>query len=263
MNHIRRYNEESIFDIFKSDKSKMYITNPRLSDKRGGSPYLFYGEWVDSTFNNDHYDYDSSYIKKRAVFIKDYDNTFHFRDSVYKDEVWYDTEPIFKNLHKISDSIGYRIGEKVSVDSEDDGVISDIKEFAFYYFGIFKIKTKFTLLYKVNGSFKTINSINLIKGVSNNNIIDDMIKENFLELIDDNIIDYFSEKKISKGKDYFKCKVIIKVGINPDVLFKVSEALMIANNRLKSENIILNMKRIGSDEVGQVIEFYCHQSTKK
>jgi len=180
-----------------------------------------------------------------------------FRNRVYDDEIWFDAKPIFDRLHKIGASLGYKLGSSVSCDSLNvDTKIVEIVDFAFYEKGHSfpsindSIYPVFTLLYKLEGddNLHQVNDIDLLTSKSVDNIVDETIKENFYDLLDDNTIEYFSNMKSYRGSSHYECSLKLRKLLTPDILLKVSEMLSIAEKRLKDQGITLLIKKFNTQD---------------
>ena len=164
--------------------------------------------------------------------------------------VWYDVGDTFINLRKIGDELGYKLNQPVHVVStQKDSKIIEIINFAFY-FRKRGIDVCYTLLYKVEGddSYYQIGQIDKLEGKSDKNIVDEVIEENFLELMDDGLISFSSQKFTNRNNVAYKCLVKVSRDMTPEILFKISECLLVAARRLSDMNIDIDIKSMQHTE---------------
>jgi hypothetical protein len=171
--------------------------------------------------------------------------------------VWFDQTYQFDKLKKMSDSMGYKIGKQVDIIDGGYGQISEIVKFAFYKTsGGDSCEEKLTLLYKVGGIYYQITQIELSKE-NRSNIVDDVIKENFYDLLDDGVISYSS----TPINNVFKCQIVVNNLVALSILSRVSESLSVAQSRLKDSNIELYIDNISKDNQHNhrdyIISFVC------
>ena len=95
----------------------------------------------------------------------------------------------------------------------------------------------------------------MVKGEVGTSLIDLAIKENFLDLIDDKTIEYISHEEMYRGKKYYNCEIQIK---ESTPLFKVSEQLMVATERLKDEGFRISLQNINTYDKSISIKFSCY-----
>lgn len=270
MKHLKSYqqlNEEaSIFKRIRQSvagykKSDMYISEkfPSPTVAEITPDKLFGGKSVPDLDDEVLKGYFIKSISDKGVFIREttrwgYD--YRFRDSIYGgSQVWYDQSYHFDKLKKMSDSLGYKIGKQVDIIGGGYGQISEIVKFAFYKTDGDSCEEKLTLLYKVDEVYYQITQIELSKE-NRDNIIDDVIKENFYDLLDDGVISY-SSTPIS---NVFKCQIIVNDLTTLSILSRISESLSVAQSRLKDSNIDLEIDNISKDSNGKkqyVISFTC------
>jgi hypothetical protein len=168
--------------------------------------------------------------------------------------VWYDCGNIFNSLRNISDQCGYSLNQSVHVTStQKDTKIVEIVNFSFYKLtGILSdgIDECLTLLYKVeeDDNYYQIGQIEKIEDSPERNIVDEVIEENFLELMDDGLITFKSEEIKIKGVVNYKCYVKVSKDMTPQVLFKISECLLVAAQRLNDINIDIDIKSMQHSE---------------
>lgn len=265
VNNIKSYNEESIWNVFKTGKAKLYDKSSNLKKKSSNQPiYTFRSKKIEDTKFVNEYGSVSPTDYMGTFLIHRNNKDLSFRDRVYADELWFDAKPIFDRLHRINKELGYSIGTAVSSKNlKRDTKIVEVVDFAFYelYRSGFSsgcsISPVFTLLYRLEGDdhLYQVTTIDLLESSKVvDNIVDEVIKENFYDLIDDETIEYVSNEKVYKGIAHYECKIKIKSDITPDSLFRVSELLNIATKRLKDQSITLTIKGINTNE----INFVCH-----
>lgn len=268
MKYLSAYNEE----IKWLRRASKVITGPKKSDMYISEKFpgptvaditpdiLMSGKKVPDTSVNLLKDYYIKDISNKGVFVHtphDYSHSqYKFKDK-FNDatEVWYNQSYIFTRLKDISNQLGYKVGTYVDTNNGGSGFIEKIVKFAFYDIGR-GCNEVLTLLYKVGDTYYQITQIEKSNGPGDN-IIDDVIKENFYDLIDDNIITYTS---IDKGT-LFDCKIIIHES-SITRLHQVTESLSVAENRLKDSNIILDIEDISKVDGEYVIEFKCIKKRK-
>ncbi len=181
-------------------------------------------------------------------------NAFRPSSNVDSTSTWYDVGNTFINLRKISDELGYKVNQAVHIPSKQiDSKIVEIVNAAFYnkVSGLSHyIDECLTLLYKVEGddSYYQIGQIDKLEGKSDKNIVDEVIEENFLELMDDGLISFSSQKFTNKNNVAYKCLVKVSKDMTPEILFKISECLLVAARRLSDMNIDIDIKSMQHTE---------------
>lgn len=179
---------------------------------------------------------------------------FGGKDDVYSTSVWFDCGNTFNSLRNISDQCGYNLNQAVHVTStQKDSKIVEIINFSFYRItkGLDEgIDECLTLLYKVeeDDNYYQIGQIEKIETSPERNIVDEVIEENFLELMDDGLITFKSEEITIKGVVNYKCLVKVSKDMTPEVLFKISECLLVAAQRLNDMNIDIDIKSMQHSE---------------
>jgi len=269
MRYLKKYNEEILWSkkirkaIKGLDKTDMYISEkfpgPTVADITPDK--VFSGKAVpdiDMDLLKDYYIKD---ISNKGVFIhtpedyshRQYKFSVHFDDTK---EVWYNQSHLFKRLREISNKLGYKIGTHVDIDRGGSGEITEIVNFAFYDIGR-GCNERLTLLYKVGNIYYQITQIEISKDGPSGYIVDDIIKENFYELLDDDSVSYTSEDK----GNMFECKLIIH-RFTTSKLHQVTEHLSIAEARLKDIGITLVVSDISKSNSEYIISFTCTKNKK-
>jgi hypothetical protein len=207
-------------------------------------------------------DYYIKDISNKGVFLSEegsYKKKYKFKSSFdISSEVWYNQSHIFKRLKDISNQLGYKVGTYVYAENGASGVITEIIKFTFYDVGNEYCSEVLTLLYKVGDIYYQITQIEKSNEYADN-IVDEVIKENFYELIDDNIISYSS---VDEG-NFFKCSIVINK-FSMSRLNQVTEQLSIAEMRLKDSNISLEIENIyKNDGEEYTINFKCFRVKKR
>jgi hypothetical protein len=277
MKHLQSYNEE-LFNIFRRrgkksplrgvKKDDLYISSNIGYKKRIGPSKIT----DDNTFITIYFpEIKLSFIKEHIVKKSDLNwdgkgvfgdfGSYHWDPYGFKSakqlgstSVWYDVGDLFINLRNISKELGYDINQKVYVKStEKDSKITEIVNVAFYNYSkgmTHTINECFTLLYKVEGDdlYYQIGQLELIEGESNKNIVDSVIEENFFELIDENLIEFSSKEFTKKGKVSYECLVKVSKDMTPEVLFKISECLLVASRRLNDMGIFIDIESMKHSE---------------
>lgn len=277
MKYLAKYNEE--INWFKKVRKK--VTGPTkedmyISEKFPGPTVaditpdrLMSGKQVPDVSLDLIKDYYIKDISNKGVFVhtpEDYSHKQYKFKSTFNDstEVWYNQSYLFKRLRETSNKLGYKIGTHVDIDRGGSGVIDEIVNFAFYEVGS-HCHEVLTLLYKVD-SFEIDKETGLSQSVPTyyqitqieksevpaDNIVDEVIKENFYDLIDENIISYSS---VDKGT-IFDCKIVIH-SFSMNRLHQVTEHLSVAESRLKDSNISLQIDDISKSNGEYVITFKC------
>lgn len=272
MKHLQSYNEE-LFNIFRRrgkkspfrgvKKDDLYISSNIGYKKRIGPSKIT----DDNTFIAIHFpEIKLSFIKDHIVKKRDFRywskgvfgnfgsyswDPYGFRttDRLGSTSVWYDVGDLFINLRNISKDLGYNINQSVYVKpTEKDSKITEIINVAFYNYikGMtHTIDECFTLLYKVedDDNYYQIDQIEKTDVKSGDkNIVDSVIEENFYDLIDEGLIEFSSEEFTQKGKVSYKCLVKVSKDMTPDVLFKISESLLVASKRLNDMGIFIDIE---------------------
>lgn len=268
MKHLKTFNqvneEASLFKKIRQGiggykKSDMYIAEkfPKPTAAEITPDKLFYGksvpelelEVLNTIIVKNLYD--------KGVFIREttrWGNEYKFRDNIYgSNTVWFDQSYHFDKLKKISNALGYKVGKQVDIIGGGYGQISEIVNFAFYNIKeLISCNEKLTLLYKVDEVYYQITQIELSKEIKSN-IVDDVIRENFYDLIDDETISYSS----TPINNVFKCAITVNDLTDISVLSKISDSLSVAQNRLKDSNINLTITNISkSHTVGNQYNIY-------
>jgi len=275
MKYLAKYNEE--INWFKKVRKK--VTGPTKEDMYISEKFpgpiiteitpdnVFSGKQVPDISLDLLKDYYIKDIKNKGVFVhtpKDYSFSQYKFKLTFDDsnEVWYNQLPIFKRLRETSNQLGYKIGTHVDIDRGGSGVINEIINFAFYDIGR-SCNEVLTLLYRVDSfeidrglsssvpTYYQITQIEKSEGPVDN-IVDEVIKENFYDLIDENIISYSS---VDKGT-IFDCKIVIH-SFSMTRLHQVTEHLAVAESRLKDSNISLQIDDISKSNGEYVISFKC------
>lgn len=193
----------------------------------------------------------------KGVFVRTENSwgyEYFIKDGIYTpSQVWFDQSYHFDKLFKISNTLGYKVGKNVNIIKGGFGQISEIIKFAFYRTGINFCEEQFTLLYKVGETYYQITQIELSKE-NRSNIVDDVIKENFYDLIDDETISYTS----TSINNVYNCNIIVNDLTSLSILSKVTDTLSVAENRLRDSKISLKVTRISTSSNGSyVISFTC------
>ena len=176
------------------------------------------------------------------------------KDRIDGKSVWYDCGDIFNSLRNISYQCGYKLNQAVHVTStQKDSKIVEIVNSSFYdYNGTLgdSIDECLTLLYKVeeDDNYYQIGQIEKIADSPERNIVDEVIEENFLELMDDGLINFTSQEITIKGVVNYKCLIKVSKDMTPKVLFKISECLLVAAQRLNDINIDIDIKSMQHSE---------------
>lgn len=278
MKHLKSYNEE-LFNIFRrrgkkspfrdSKKDDLYISSNIGYEKRIGPSKIT----DDNTFIAIRFpEIKLSFIKDHIVKKRDFryyskgvfgdfgsyswdPYGFGTTDRLRSTSVWYDVGDLFINLRNISKDLGYNINQSVYVkSSEKDSKITEIINVAFYNYTkgmTHTINECFTLLYKVEGddSYYQIGQLEKIDvSTGDKNIVDSVIEENFFELIDENLIEFSSKEFTQKGKVSYECLVKVSKDMTPEVLFKISECLLVASRRLNDMGIFIDIESMKHTE---------------
>lgn len=268
MRYLKSYNEEILWSkkirkaIKGLDKTDMYISEkfpgPTVADITPDK--VFSGKSVpdlDMDLLKDYYIKD---INNKGVFIHTPEDIYEYKFGVSFDdrmEMWYNQSHFFKKLREISNKLGYKIGTHVDIDRGGSGEITEIVNFAFYKIGYKSCDERLTLLYKVGNIYYQITQIEISKEGKSGHIIDDVIKENFYDLLDDDSVSYISE---DKGNMY-ECKLIIH-RFTTSKLHQVTEHLSIAEARLKDIGITLVVTDISKSNNEYIISFTCTKNKK-
>jgi hypothetical protein len=280
MNRIFKYNEE----LFWKKKPKKLSKSDLMVEWNKNSGSIF-TELISSTpkesqkFYANHtrnLDPESlsnieNYYSKYGVFVVELYSTDSWRSIRHMEQIpsddtfrykWWNYEEKFNKLRKISYQLGYKIGSMVTVHPlKSDCQIVGIKNWSYYHSTSESINAIFTLVYEVNLKERlfNINQIDLVTETKPD-IIDDTIRDNFLELLDEGIITYLSNNKYFKGGTAKDCKIIINKKLDSNILFKISEQLMVASLRLKDQGIkldIIDIKYTPSPFQNE-ITFFCY-----
>lgn len=197
-------------------------------------------------------------ISNKGVFVyhsrrRYYSEGFGFGNENYL--YWYDQSYLFDKLSDISNKLGYKVGKSVKTVKGNSGKIEEIIRFAFYHASGESCKESLTLLYKVGKIYYQITQIELIDKEIDY-LIDETIKEQFYELLDDNIISYVS---IETDVNIYDCKIIINK-FSTNTLYQVSEYLLVAEGRLNDLGVSTEVKDITKIDGKYTIEFTCKKS---
>jgi hypothetical protein len=157
--------------------------------------------------------------------------------------------------------MGYRLNQNVYVPSTGkDGKITKIINFAFWksysdWVGSSGIRYCFTLLYEIEGHDEYYYQITQIEKSDRkgDDIVDNIIDDNFLELTDEGIVEFVSTKASRKGSDARICRLIIKSNIDPETLHRVYECLLVAKKRLNDDGFSLEVKDINKKEIEFIV----------
>jgi hypothetical protein len=266
MKYLKSYNEEILWSkkirrlIKGVSKKDMYISevfpNPTINEIT--KDLMFSGKEVSNIDVIKDYYIKEVDINNKGVFVhtpesysfSQYKFKSEFND---KSEMWYNQSESFKKLREISKKIGYKIGTYVDINKGGRGVISEIINFAFYKIGS-GCHEVLTLAYKVGNEYYQITQLDLSDS-KNNDLIDNITKECFFDLTDDDIASYVSESK----ENTHKCKLIIHK-FSTSILNKVTESLSLAEERLKDYDIELEIENISKSENGEyIISFRCYE----
>ena len=190
----------------------------------------------------------------KCVFSNDYSKPSLARvDDIRNTSTWFDVGDTFISLRKISNGLGYKLNETVyNKIKQRDNKIVEIVNAVFYQkvdgFSSNYIDYCFTLLYKLEDdeSYYQIGQLELIDNDDEKNIVDEVIEENFLELIDEGLIDFSSQEY--KGGKAYKCLIKVSKDINPEILFRISECLLVAAKRLNDVGIDIDIKSMKHTE---------------
>jgi hypothetical protein len=239
-------------------KSDMYICEPFKSSNKGIIPedLLFSGIEVTKS-EAEKFDFGNYYIsditKNRGVF--GYDSGRGYRLGYKGFEYWFDQSYQFDKLLNISNKLGYKLGKCVVTNKGNSGKIEEIVRFSFYYTKGRVCLETLTLLYKVGRIYYQINQLELLNGENFENIVDESIKEHFYDLLDYDIVSYLSTES---DINVYDCKLIINK-FSTDILHKVTEYLLVADNRLKSLGISTDIKDISRIDGKYTIKFTCRR----
>jgi hypothetical protein len=190
----------------------------------------------------------------KCVFSNDYSKPSLARvDDIRNTSTWFDVGDTFISLRKISNGLGYKLNETVyNKIKQRDSKIVEIVNAAFYQDGFASnyIDYCFTLLYKLEDdeSYYQIGQLELIDNDDEKNIVDEVIEENFLELMDDGLISFTSQEITIKGVVNYKCLIKVSKDMTPQILFKISECLLVATQRLNDMNIDIDIKSMKHSE---------------
>lgn len=177
------------------------------------------------------------------------------------------TGNVFKDLRLISEKLGYKIGSEVYVAKEGKNfIISEIKNLCLYQvsFSLFgpyndkNLRTIFTLSYQLEHvdecvsrelpGYYQIDGIELVKNVREISVVEAAIEDNFIELIDDEVVTFSSTKHRVFERSGYECTIHVK-DLDPYILDRVCSQLMLATKRLEKENISVNIKDINKERV--------------
>lgn len=171
---------------------------------------------------------------------------------------WYSFGNIYSNLRKIANDLGYKINSEINVKKGASiGKIIDIIDVCFYKvstldFTSNEIDYMTTLLFRVNVDGTEMlflpHQIVPTGKFHDMSIVDEVIKENFYDLIDDGIVK-FSTSKIIDKQTYYNCQLDILVGLTPDTLNKISQYIKSTSDRLLDNNIKLSIYSISTSEI--------------
>ena len=253
--------------LFRSfSKKDMYIETQKGEKRLGdsiGTDKLFSAVHVpDLNLTDDYNNFSRWDATRKGIFKKDGSSyTFNLPD---RNEVCFDFSSTFTRLRDINRQMGYNIDSVVFIKSlGKDGVIEDIINFAFYmrYFNVagYMIYPKFTLLYKVkvndDAEFKyfQITQLDLVdRNVDDVSNIESFIRDNFIELSDDGIATTTISKFKSKGYDNFRCLITINK-LDVDNLFKITEQILVAKNRLETEGYNIEVFKISNESIEIIV----------
>jgi hypothetical protein len=265
MKYLKSYNEEILWSkkirrlIKGVDKEDMYISekfpNPTITEIT--EDVMFSGKEVPNIDVIKDYYIKEVDINNKGVFVHTPEgysfSQFKFK-SKFDDssEMWYNQSESFKRLREMSNKIGYKIGTYVDINKGGRGVISEIINFAFYKIGE-GCHEALTLAYKVGSEYYQITQLALSDS-KNNDLIDDIIREGFFDLTDDDIVSYISESR----DNTHKCKLIIHK-FSTSILHKVTESLSLAEKRLKDYDIELEIENISKENGEYTISFRCYE----
>lgn len=247
MNHLKGYNEELFWRKRKHTKDDMYIQQTHKNWKR-----MVNEPPKGKSFAGKHFQ-DFSLIKDyiikdsidENIFVNnkgDYFHPYKFKSSVRGDDVWYDVGNVFEKLRVISDELGYKINTNVVINTTNTiNKIVDIQNFTFYeiHNGTFTqgIDAVFTLVYKVedDSNWYQIGHLDISPDVAKISVVEDAVKDNFLHLLDEDIIEYVT----TKTKYGYNVDIMFNQDITPDYLDKVTTCLQETSGRLLENNIEL------------------------
>lgn len=183
-----------------------------------------------------------------------------------KGELVLHTGDVFKDLRLISEKLGYKIGSEVYVAKEGKNfIISGIKNLCLYQisFSLFgpyndkNLRTIFTLSYQLEEHFGEyirvpgyyqIDDIELVKNVKEISVVEAAIEDNFIELIDEEVVTFSSTKHRILERSGYECTIHVK-DVDPYILDRVCSQLMLLTKRLEKENISVNIKDINKERV--------------
>lgn len=270
MKHIKTFNqvneEASLFKKIRQGvvgykKSDMYISEqfPKPTVAEITPDKIFSGKQVPDLDDEVLKGYVIKDVSRKGVFVEEEarwgsDYSFQPTFSSYN-QVWFDQSYQFNKLKKMSDAMGYKIGKQVNIIDGGYGQISEIVKFAFYKLGTLdSCEEKLTLLYKVGEIYYQITQIELSKDKEvRSNIVDDVIKENFYDLLDDDVISYSS----TSTNNVYECKIIVNNLDTLSILSRIAESLSVAQSRLRDSNILLNITNISKVQGDYTISFVC------
>jgi hypothetical protein len=218
------------------------------------------------------YKFSTSDFSDRGAFIRNDSEYNIYRFGIpRRNEIWFDLSPTFKRLHIIGDKLGFNLNKNVHITSiNKDAKIVEILNFCFYeidnsYTTGRYIKEVSTLVYKVQDpnrplafGYYQINQLELLEDTKPATILEEVIEDNFLELIDDNILRYSVSKTSIKGNESFICKLTI-LDLNATSLFKIFENLYVAEKRLFDEGYSITINNVTNSD----ITFTCYKEPSK
>lgn len=222
---LREFNKDDMYfaDSKKGDYKSTIGSSFKETDKIYGLsfPNLGLSLLKEYKFTND--DFSHTKLNLMGAFIRNDSQYEIFRfGSPDPKDTWFDLSSIFSRLRVISDKLGFKINKNVHIASiNKDAKIVDILNFCFYkisnshYDGRY-IKEVSTLVYKVQDpnrplafGYYQISQLELLDDIKPANILEEVIEDNFLELIDDDILRYSVSKTSIRGNEAFICKLLV------------------------------------------------------
>lgn len=272
MKHLSSFNE-GFFDRFKKkvvQKSDLYIskinTKEEVNDPSDSKKFYGY-KFMDLELAKSKYD-DASSLNL-GIFIKqdDYFEPLKFSKYFNSGNIWYDYGDVFDRLRKINTELGFNLNSEVYVTPLEKNLkITEIMNGCLYFIknSAFdkSIDYRFTLFFKVEGcnQFFQIEHLELVKDKQSLNLIDETIKSNFFDLIDEDKIEFTSQTFSKKNNEFYLITITSVGKIDTKILKEVSDCLENTRNHFDiSEGLNVVMKDISTTHESKLkVEFFIY-----
>lgn len=178
--------------------------------------------------------------------------------SFYSESKIFDIYKYFPELHKISDKLGYKIGSEVYIKQFDNtGKITEIIDVCLY--GHKKIPSlnlmydnidiALTLAFKVDNQYYLIDKIEIVNDVKNISLSKDEILDFFIDMKDDEKIEFKYSIQRDRESEYYKCNLNFTPKLNSELFTEFNICYNRMVKGLKNQSMKVELMSISMEQV--------------